>query len=145
MENLDGKDVIKPVAFDAHEQATRGEHVPTAKDSPDLDPEKVVEFPKAVDHVQKDNAPEGHLEPVLVNSAEEEKAYLASNADENADPKADNLSEMSKADRKQELGGMKKAELLDVAAQHDVQADDSMNKGEITSAINKKINKEATA
>jgi hypothetical protein len=55
----------------------------------------------------------------------------------------DNLTEMSKADRKQELGGMTKAELRGVADQHDVHTDSSMNKGEITSALNRQLNKEA--
>jgi hypothetical protein len=53
------------------------------------------------------------------------------------------LVDMSKADRKQELGGMKKAELRDAAEQHGVTTDDSMTKGEITSALNKQLNKEA--
>jgi hypothetical protein len=59
------------------------------------------------------------------------------------DPAQSNLTEMSKADRKQELGGMKKAELRDAAGQHGVATDDSMTKGEITSALNKQLNKEA--
>lgn len=77
-QNLDGKTPVKPTPFDAHEQATRGTHVPTAVDSPDPDPETVQEFPKAVDHVDKPGAPEGHKEPVLAKSAEEEHEYLAS-------------------------------------------------------------------
>lgn len=141
-QNLDGKTPVTATDFDAHEQATRGEHVPTSKDSPDLDPKNVVEFPKAVDHVANPYN-DKHLEPVVVNSAEEEAAHLDQKADEKADPKADNLSDMSKADRKVELGGMKKAELLDAADQHGVATDDSMTKGEITSALNKKLNKES--
>lgn len=77
-EELDGKGKIKPIPFDAHEQATRGEHVPTSSDSPDLDPEKVAEFPKAVDHVDH---PSGvGKQPVIVNSAEEEQEYLDAKA-----------------------------------------------------------------
>jgi hypothetical protein len=79
-QNLDGTTPIKPTPFDAHEQATRGTHVPTQLDSPDKDPATVVEFPKAVDHVEKNGAPKGHLEPVVVNNAEEEKAYLDAQA-----------------------------------------------------------------
>ncbi len=79
-QNLDGKTPIKPVPFDAHEQAVRGEHVPTKKDSPDLDPKKVKQYPKAVDHVDH---PYGvGKEPVVVKSAAEEKAYLESKAKE---------------------------------------------------------------
>ena len=142
--NLDGKTEVKPVPFDAHEQATRGVHVPTTKDSPDPDPSTVVEFPKAVDHVVDPNDPT-HLEPVVVNSAEEEAAYLGANTDEKAEPAPANLSDMSKPDRKEALAGMNKAELRDAADQHGVATDDSMNKGEITSALNKKINRESVA
>ena len=51
MPNLDGKDPVTPTPFDAHEQATRGTHVPTEIDSPDPDLSKIQEYPKAVDHV----------------------------------------------------------------------------------------------
>lgn len=78
-QNLDGKTPVKPTPFDAHEQATRGEHVPTGPDSPDKDPKTVVEFPKAVDHVDH---PSGvGLQPVVVQSAEEEAAYHEAKAD----------------------------------------------------------------
>lgn len=78
-QNLDGKTSIKPVPFDAHEQATRGEHVPTELDSPDKDPKTVQEYPKAVDHVDH---PSGvGQEPVLVNNADEEQEYLDNQAD----------------------------------------------------------------
>jgi hypothetical protein len=84
MANLDGKDKVTPTPFDAHEQKTRGEHVPTSVDSPDKDKENVQEFPKAVDHVENPyNAK--HKEPVVVNSAEEEQAHLDAKADEKAD------------------------------------------------------------
>jgi hypothetical protein len=76
--DLDGKSKIAPTPYDAHEKATRGEHVPTTKTSPDKT--SVAEYPKAIDHVQKDGAPKGHLEPVIVKSAEEERAYKASKA-----------------------------------------------------------------
>lgn len=83
-QNLDGKTPVKPVPFDAHEQATRGTHVETTADSPDKDPKTVVEFPKAVDHVDH---PSGvGKQPVVVNSAEEEQAYLDAKADEEAEP-----------------------------------------------------------
>lgn len=86
---LDGKGIIKPTPFDAHEQATRGVHVPTELDSPDKDPATVQEFPKAVDHVDH---PSGvGLQPIVVKDAAAEKAYLDSKADiaevEPADPK----------------------------------------------------------
>jgi hypothetical protein len=78
MAELDGKTVVKPTPFDAHEQATRGVHVPTALDSPDKEPATVQEFPKAVDHVDH---PSGiGLEPVVVKNAAEEKAYLDAQA-----------------------------------------------------------------
>lgn len=76
-QNLDGTVPVKPVPFDAHEQATRGTHVPTSADGPE--PEVTGdEYPKAVDHVDHPDpvaAAAGHQEPILVNSAEEEKAY----------------------------------------------------------------------
>jgi hypothetical protein len=79
MPNLDGKDPIQPTPFDAHEQATRGEHVPTGPESPDKT--DVEEFPKAVDHVDH---PSGvGQEPVIVKSAAEEKAYQEAKAAEN--------------------------------------------------------------
>ena len=84
-QNLDGKTPVKPVPFDAHEQATRGTHVPTSPDSPDKDPETIAEFPKAVDHVDKPGAPEGHNEPVVVKSAAEEKAFAKAKAEAEAE------------------------------------------------------------
>lgn len=80
-QELDGKGNIKATPFDAHEQATRGTHVPTDLDSPDKDPDTVAEFPKAVDHVDHPYTP-GHKEPVVVNSAEEEEAYHEAKAEE---------------------------------------------------------------
>ena len=53
------------------------------------------------------------------------------------------LTQMSKTERKEELGTMSKAELTDLAGKHDVTVTSDMNKGEITSAINKQLNKEA--
>jgi hypothetical protein len=77
MAPLDGKEAIKPTAFDAHEQATRGQHVATELDSPDK--LNVQEFPKAVDHVAH---PSGvGKQPVVVQSAEEEQDYLDAKAD----------------------------------------------------------------
>lgn len=79
MPNLDGTDVIKPVPFDAHEQAVRGTHVETTPESPDKDPATVAEFPKAVDHVDH---PSGvGLQPVIANSPEEEADYKAAKAE----------------------------------------------------------------
>ena len=83
--NLDGRTPIKPTPFDAHEQASRGQHVPSGPNSPDKNPRTVQEFPKAVDHVDKDGAPEGHKEPIVVKSSAEEKAYQEAKA---ADEKA---------------------------------------------------------
>lgn len=57
--------------FDAHEQATRGTHVPTAVDSADLPAGE--QYPKAVDHVEVD----GHLEPVVAKDAKHEKELAA--------------------------------------------------------------------
>lgn len=79
VQNLDGKTPVTVTPFDAHEQAVRGSHVPTSADSPDKDSKTVVEFPKAVDHVDHPYQA-GHKEPVLVNSAEEEAAYHESKA-----------------------------------------------------------------
>lgn len=69
-QNLDGKSPVKPVPFDAHEQATRGVHVPTTADSPDKDPKTVAEYPKAVDHVEH---PSGvGYEPVVATDKDHE-------------------------------------------------------------------------
>jgi hypothetical protein len=76
MPNLDGKDPITPTPFDAHEQATRGTHVPTTADGPD--PKPGAEFPKAVDHVDHPDpvaAAAGQKEPIVVNDAQEEEEY----------------------------------------------------------------------
>jgi len=63
MANLDGKDVIQPTPFDAHEQIVRK--------SPEQ--KEPLEFPKAVDHVDH---PSGvGQEPIVVKSAEEGDAY----------------------------------------------------------------------
>lgn len=64
---LDGTGNIKPVAFDAHEQATRGTHVPTTLDSPDPDPESIQEYPKAIAHDEVTG------EPVIAKNANHEK------------------------------------------------------------------------
>ena len=77
-QNLDGKTPVKPTPFDAHEQATRGEHLPTQADQAEPHAGEGKQYPKAVDHVQ--GSEPGQLEPVIVKSAEEEKAYLASKA-----------------------------------------------------------------
>jgi hypothetical protein len=70
MPPLDGTEVVKPVPFDAHEQFVR---TPSAPGD---------EYPKAVDHVDH---PSGvGLQPVVVNSAEEEEAYKAAKAAEAA-------------------------------------------------------------
>lgn len=81
MPNLDGKDKIVPTPFDAHEQATRGKHEPTQAESPDKDPASIQHYPKAVDHRPHPHHP-GHFEPVVVNSAEEEKAYWRAKEEE---------------------------------------------------------------
>lgn len=67
--NLDGKDEIKAVPFDAHEQAQAAEAAEYEH----------AEFPKAVDHV--DHPSGTGLQPVLVNSREEEAAYHDAKAD----------------------------------------------------------------
>jgi hypothetical protein len=72
-QNLDGKTPVKATPFDAHEQATRGEHQDATEDQ---HPGQGQQYPKAVDHV--DGSEPGHKEPVLVNSAKEEKEYLQS-------------------------------------------------------------------
>jgi len=83
MANLDGKELPKPTPFDAHEQATRGTHVETKANSPDKDPKTIDEYPKAVDHVEH---PSGvGFEPVIANSAEEEKALAEAKAKDKAE------------------------------------------------------------
>ncbi len=72
MPNLDGKDVVKPTPFDAHEQNVRnsGEY-------------QYQEFPKAVDHVPHPDpvaAAAGQLEPIVVT----EEPAVAPDAEENA-------------------------------------------------------------
>jgi hypothetical protein len=79
-QDLDGKSQIKPTPFDAHEQKTRGTHVPTKANSKEPHAGLGQQYPKAIDHVQKPGAPAGHLEPVIANNAEEEKAYFETNA-----------------------------------------------------------------
>jgi hypothetical protein len=56
---------------------------------------------------------------------------------------SDDLAEMSKAERKEELSSKNKEELRGLAEQHDVHTDKSMNKSEIASALNKQLDKEA--
>jgi hypothetical protein len=58
---------------------------------------------------------------------------------------ADNLSEMSKTERKEVLADMKKPELQNLAEKLDVPVSGSANKAELASAINRKINKESAA
>lgn len=74
-EPLDGTGDIKATPFDAHEQATRGEHVPTEIDSPDPDLSKIREFPKAVAHDEVTG------EPVIAKNAKHE-AQLKAAAEE---------------------------------------------------------------
>lgn len=71
---LDGTGKIKPVPFDAHEQATRGEHVPT--EAGVHTPLPVEEYPKAIDHDEKTG------EPIIAKDAAHEKQLLADRADE---------------------------------------------------------------
>lgn len=86
-QELDGKGKIQAVPFDAHEQATRGEHIPSGPGSPDKT--DVQEFPKAVDHVDH---PSGvGKQPVVVNSKEEEQDYLDNQADGHAADVAEEL------------------------------------------------------
>jgi hypothetical protein len=90
MPPLDGKEVIKPVPFDAHEQIARVQHEEAPKQpgyahsglqAVDAE-EAVTEYPKAVDHVDH---PSGvGFEPVVVKSAEEEKQYLGAKAADEA-------------------------------------------------------------
>ena len=74
-QDLDGKGKIEPTPFDAHERNVR-----------DVEPGKKQEYPKAVDHVDH---PSGvGKQPVIVNSAEEEKVHEAAKA---AEKKADEV------------------------------------------------------
>jgi hypothetical protein len=92
-QNLDGKTPVKVVPFDAHERATRGEHVPTQLDSPGPDLSNIQEVPKAVDHVDH---PSGvGKQPVIVNSAEEEAEYHDAKAEAEPEP-----AKLEKADGK---------------------------------------------
>jgi hypothetical protein len=67
MSNLDGKDEVKAVPFDAHEQAQQA--------AADKNPAnaKLQEFPKAVDHLEKNDI--ALHEPVAVQNAKEEKVF----------------------------------------------------------------------
>jgi hypothetical protein len=60
-------------------------------------------------------------------------------SDAPAQKSGDSLSDMTKAEQKDELGGMSKAQLLDAASQHDAAATSSMNKGELVSSLKKKL------
>lgn len=79
MPELDGKathkDFLTP--FDAHERATRTEHVPTGPDSPDK--VDVQEYPKAVVSLDEDGKP--LADPVVARDADHE-AELAEKAEE---------------------------------------------------------------
>jgi hypothetical protein len=74
MPNLDGQTPVTATPFDAHERLTRGEHVPTKADEATPHAGLGQQYPKAVDHVE--GSEPGSKEPILVNSAEQEKAYL---------------------------------------------------------------------
>lgn len=65
---LDGKSKNKPVPYDAHEQVTRGEHVPTGPGAPDK--KNVEQYPKAIDHTEAG-------EPVIARDAAHEKELKA--------------------------------------------------------------------
>lgn len=68
---LDGtathKDLVTP--FDAHEQRTRGTHVPSGPESPDIT--DVQQYPKAIAHDPKTG------EPVIAKDADHEAALKA--------------------------------------------------------------------
>jgi murein tripeptide amidase MpaA len=78
MTNLDGTDKIVPTPFDAHEQIVREPHTHELPESVEhlmsgesgYQPTEYEhrEYPKAVAHTNDG-------EPILVNNAEEEKAY----------------------------------------------------------------------
>jgi hypothetical protein len=70
MPNLDGTEKLVPTPFDAHDQVVRASNP------------NVQEYPKAVDHVENNYGP--GLEPVVVNSPEEEAAHYTANAPEQA-------------------------------------------------------------
>lgn len=84
MPKLDGSEVLKPTPFDAHDQVARVQHEEAPKEAGYVhsglkasDPQdEPAEFPKAVAHDEKTG------EPVVVNSAEEEKAYFDAKAAE---------------------------------------------------------------
>lgn len=81
---LDGTDKITPTPFDAHEQVVRSQH-DYSKESGYTPAEPVAliqgekagiaknEYPKAVDHVDKADAPEGHKEPVIATDEDHEE------------------------------------------------------------------------
>jgi hypothetical protein len=87
MPPLDGKEAVKPTAFDAHEQATRGTHVPTKAGDKEPHPGQGEQYPKVVEH--REGSEKDQLDvAVIVDSAEEEKAYLANKAKEKAAEKS---------------------------------------------------------
>jgi hypothetical protein len=86
-QKLDGKTPVKPTPFDAHEQATRGTHVPTKADDTLPHAGQGKPYPKVVEH--KEGSEKGQLDAaVIVNSKEEEDAYLAKKAKEKAEKSA---------------------------------------------------------
>lgn len=76
----DHKQLVTP--FDAHEQQTRGEHIPTGLDTPDVHPDDVEEYPKAIAHDEKTG------EPLIATSPEHEKQLKADLADKEKAEKA---------------------------------------------------------
>jgi hypothetical protein len=80
-QKLDGKTPVKPTPFDAHEQATRGTHIPTKAGDKEPHPGQGAQYPKVVEH--REGSEKGQLDAaVIVNSKEEEDAYLAKKAKE---------------------------------------------------------------
>ena len=84
-QNLDGTTPVTPTPFDSHDQKVRAAHTYSREEGyQPADEAEPQEYPKAVDHVEKAGAPEGHLEPVLVNDEEEEAAHHEAKAEAEA-------------------------------------------------------------
>ena len=87
MAPLDGKEPVKPVPFDAHEQIVRQPHTHSLEDGyqPAEPQDGPAEYPKAVDHYDHPDpvaAAAGHKEAVVVADPQAEEEYEDAKANE---------------------------------------------------------------
>ena len=101
-QNLDGTMPIIPTPFDAHERVVRGPHTHTQEEG--YEPQSLSQsepgqqYPKAVTHDPETGA------PIIVNNAEEEKAYNDRNTAHDAQLRGDNPNAVTEENTYSELG-----------------------------------------